>query len=163
MAEHLRADTASRIIDAPPEAIYRAFVERDALLAWLPPDGMSGEMLEFEPRPGGAFRMLLHYNVAGHGKTTEDTDVVDAEFAELVPGHRVVQLVRFKSDDPAFAGVMRMVWDLEPAAGGTRVIFLAEDVPPGISKEDHDTGLRSSLENLARYVTGAPGLSQVTT
>ena len=71
-----------------------------------------------------------------------------------MPGQRVVQLVRFRSDDPAFAGTMRMVWDLEPAEGGTRVIFLAEDVPPGISKEDHDAGLRSSLENLKVYVMG---------
>lgn len=154
MPGELRVDTASLIVAAPPEVIYEAFVDRDALLTWLPPDGMTGEILEFEPRPGGAFRMALHYNEPGHGKTTEDTDVVDAEFAELVPGRRVVQLVRFRSDDPAFAGTMRMVWDLEPADGGTRVIILAEDVPSGISKEDHDTGLRSSLENLARYVTG---------
>lgn len=146
MAEHLRVDTASLIIAAPPETIYQAFVDRDALLAWLPPEGMTGEILEFEPRAGGAFRMALH------GKSTEDTDVVNSEFAELVPGHRVVQLVKFKSDDPAFAGTMRMVWDLEPAPGGTRVIFLAEDVPEGISKEDHDVGLKSSLENLAAYV-----------
>lgn len=152
MAEHLRVDTASLIIAAPPETIYQAFVDRDALLAWLPPEGMTGEILEFEPRAGGAFRMALHYSEAGHGKSTEDTDVVNSEFAELVPGHRVVQLVKFKSDDPAFAGTMRMVWDLEPAPGGTRVIFLAEDVPEGISKEDHDVGLKSSLENLAAYV-----------
>jgi len=154
MADHLRIDTASLIIAAPADTIYRAFVDRAALLTWLPPAGMTGELLEFDPRPGGAFRMALHYNAPGHGKTAEDTDVVDAEFAELVPGHRLVQLVRFKSDDSAFAGTMRMVWDLEPAPGGTRVIFLAEDVPPGISKEDHDTGLRSSLDNLAKYVMG---------
>jgi uncharacterized protein YndB with AHSA1/START domain len=151
---HLRVDTASLIVAAPPEVIYEAFVDADALLAWLPPAGMTGEMLEFEARPGGAFRMALHYNEAGHGKTTEDTDVVNSEFAELVPGKRVVQLVRFKSEDPAFAGTMRMVWDLEPASGGTRVIFLAEDVPEGISKQDHDAGLKSSLENLAAYVAG---------
>jgi uncharacterized protein YndB with AHSA1/START domain len=154
MVEHLRIDTASLIIAAPPDTIYRAFVDRDALLAWLPPEGMTGEILEFEPRPGGPFRMALHYDTPGHGKTRDDTDMVESEFAELVPGHRVVQLVRFRSDDPAFAGTMRMVWDLEPADGGTRVIILAEDVPPGISKEDHDTGLRSSLQNLARYVEG---------
>lgn len=152
MTEHRRIDTASRIVSASAEAIYAALVDRDALLAWLPPEGMTGEILEFDPRPGGAFRLALHYSAPGHGKTTDDTDLVESEFVELVPGHRVVQLVRFRSDDPAFAGTMRMVWDLEPAAGGTRVIILAEDVPPGISKEDHDTGLRSSLENLARYV-----------
>ncbi|MDB5541580.1 MAG: ATPase [Devosia sp.] len=149
----LRVDTASRIIAASPDAIYRAFVERDALLAWLPPNGMTGEIEAFEPRKGGPFRMVLHYNEGGRGKTTEDTDVVDAEFDELVPGRRVVQLVKFRSDDPAFAGTMRMVWDLEPAPGGTRVIFLAEDVPEGISKQDHDAGLHSSLENLEAYVT----------
>jgi uncharacterized protein YndB with AHSA1/START domain len=154
MADHLRIDTASLIIAAPAETIYRAFIDPEALLAWLPPEGMTGELFEFEPRPGGAFRMALHYGTPGHGKTTADTDVVESEFAELVPGQRVVQLVRFRSDDPAFAGIMRMVWDLEPAEGGTRVIFLAEDVPPGISKEDHDAGLRSSLENLKVYVMG---------
>jgi uncharacterized protein YndB with AHSA1/START domain len=154
MADHLRIDTASLIIAAPAETIYGAFIDAEALLAWLPPEGMTGELLEFEPRPGGAFRMALHYGTPGHGKTTADTDVVESEFAELVPGQRIVQLVRFRSDDPAFAGTMRMVWDLEPAEGGTRVIFLAEDVPPGISKEDHDTGLRSSLENLKAYLMG---------
>ena len=154
MADHLRIDTASLIIAAPAETIYGAFIDAEALLAWLPPEGMTGELLEFEPRPGGALRMALHYGTPGHGKTTADTDVVESEFAELVPGQRVVQLVRFRSDDPAFAGIMRMVWDLEPAEGGTRVIFLAEDVPPGISMEDHDAGLRSSLENLKVYVMG---------
>ncbi|WP_439600258.1 SRPBCC family protein [Devosia sp.] len=154
MADHLRIDTASLIIAAPAETIYGAFIDAEALLAWLPPEGMTGELLAFEPRPGGAFRMALHYGTPGHGKTTADTDVVESEFAELVPGQRVVQLVRFRSDDPAFAGTMRMVWDLEPAEGGTRVIFLGEDVPPGISKEDHDAGLRSSLENLKVYVMG---------
>ncbi len=149
-----RADTASRIIEASPEVIFRAFVDQAALLAWLPPAGMRGEMLAFDPRPGGEFRMALHYGDRGRGKTTEDTDVVDSEFAEIVPGRRVVQLVRFRSEDPAFAGTMRMVWDLEPVPGGTRVIFLAEDVPEGISKEDHDAGLNSSLDNLAIYVTG---------
>jgi len=147
-----RADTASRIIAAPAHTIYQALVDGDSLVAWLPPDTMTGELLEYDPRPGGPFRMILRYAEGGHGKTTDDTDMVDAEFAELVPDQRVVWLVRFKSDDPALAGTMRMVWDLEPAPEGTRVIILAEDVPEGISKEDHDAGLRSSLENLAQFV-----------
>lgn len=149
----LRVDTASRIIAAPPETIYQALVDREAMRAWLPPEGMTGEILAFEPHPGGAFRMELRYNEPGHGKTTADTDVVDGEFAELVPNKRVVQLVKFKSDDPAMRGTMRMVWDLEPAPGGTRVIILAEDVPEGISKEDQDAGFNSSLVNLEAYVT----------
>lgn len=147
-----RADTASRIIAAPAHEIFQALVDGKALVAWLPPDTMTGELLEFEPRPGGPFRMVLRYAEGGRGKTTDDTDMMNAEFAELVPDQRVVWLVRFKSDDPAFAGTMRMVWDLEPAPEGTRVIILAEDVPEGIRKEDHDAGLRSSLANLARFV-----------
>lgn len=149
-----RADTASKIIDASPETIYAALVDREALATWLPPEGMTGEILEYEPRPGGPFRMELRYKAGGQGKTTDNTDVMDSEFAELVPGQRLVWLVRFKSDDPALRGTMRMVWDLEPAEGGTRVIILAEDVPEGIRREDHDQGLRSSLENLAAYVAG---------
>ena len=147
-----RADTASRIIAASPETIYAALVDGEALVAWLPPDTMTGELLDYDPRPGGAFRMVLRYPEAGQGKTTGDTDQIEAEFGELVPNRRIVWLVRFRSDDPALAGIMRMVWDLEPATGGTRVIILAEDVPEGIRKEDHDAGLRSSLENLARFV-----------
>lgn len=147
-----RTDTASRIIAASPDAIYTALVDGKALVAWLPPDDMTGELLEYDPRQGGAFRMVLRYPEAGQGKTTEDSDAIEAEFGELVPGHRIVWLVRFRSDDPALAGLMRMVWDLEPAEHGTRVIILAEDVPEGIKKEDHDAGLRSSLENLAKFV-----------
>ena len=77
MADHLRIDTASLIIAAPAETIYRAFTDREALLAWLPPHGMTGELLEFEPRPGGAFRMALHYAAPGHGKTTADGGTFD--------------------------------------------------------------------------------------
>lgn len=149
-----RADTASRIIAAPPDRIYRALVDREAVAAWLPPGGMVGEMTAYDPRPGGDFRMTLRYRQAGRGKTTDDTDVVNATFAELVPNERLVWLVKFVSDDPAFAGTMRMVWQLQPLGGGTRVIILAEDVPEGIRKEDHDAGLRASLDNLDRYVTG---------
>ena len=98
--------------------------------------------------------MTLRYEDAqdAPGKSTENTDVVDAQFADLVPAKRVVWSVRFDSDDPSFAGVMRMIWLLDGVEGGTQVTILAEDVPPGISAEAHSAGLRSSLENLARYL-----------
>jgi hypothetical protein len=66
--------------------------------------------------------------------------------------NRDVISLSFQSDDPAFAGEMRMTWSLSPAVGGTEVWIIAENVPPGISKESHDVGLRSTLENLARFV-----------
>lgn len=85
------------------------------------------------------------------GKTSADTDVVEGRFAELVENERLVQIVTFDTDDSLFGGEMRMTWKLASAPGGTEVSIIAENVPPGISKTDHDAGLRSTLENLARF------------
>jgi len=149
-----RTDAASQVIAAPRERIWAAMVDPEALGAWLPPAGMRGRFERFDLRPGGSYRLVLTYRdpAAGSGKATADSDVVDARFVDVVPGERLVQAVDFASDDPAFAGTMRMVWELAAVDGGTRVDIRAEDVPPGISAEDHATGLRSSLENLAAYV-----------
>lgn len=150
-----RADRAERLIPAPPERLYRAFVDPEALMAWLPPRGMSGRALLFEPWQGGRYRIELALEGEGHrlpGKTTERTDIASGRFVELVPGERIVQTVEFDSADPAFAGTMVMSWSFEPAPGGARVTITAEHVPSGISAEDHAAGLASSLENLARFV-----------
>lgn len=150
-----RTDSASRVIRASPETIYRAFVDPKALIAWLPPAGMKARLFSFDPRPGGSYRMALSYEQAnhpGHGKTSEHTDVVEARFKELVPGERIVQVVEFQSDDPAFAGAMTMTWSLAAVADGTMTTILCEDVPAGIGKEDHDAGLSSTLANLAAFV-----------
>lgn len=152
-----RTDCAIRLIHASPEAVYRAFVEADALIAWLPPEGMSGRILLFEPWAGGRYRIELTLEGEGHavsGKTTQRTDIVSGRFVELDPGGRIVQTGEFDSADPAFAGTMVMTWSLDPGPEGTRVTVAATDVPPGISAEDHEAGLASSLENLARFVEG---------
>lgn len=92
------------------------------------------------------------------GKATADSDIIEARFVELVPGVRVVQAVTFVADDPAFAGSMVMTWEVTPLGPGTRVDIRAEQVPPGISAEDHAAGLASSLANLADHVERAePG------
>jgi uncharacterized protein YndB with AHSA1/START domain len=150
-----RTDSAMRLIHASPEAIYRAFADGERLMAWLPPEGMSGRILLFEPWQGGRYRIELTLDDGGHGvsgKTTERTDVTSGRFLELVPNRRIVQSVEFDSADPAFAGTMVMTWSLEPAPEGTNVTVSAADVPPGISEADHQAGLASSLENLARFV-----------
>lgn len=150
-----RTDIASREVPAPPRRVYDALVEPAALASWLPPRGMSAEVLEFDPRPGGRLRLKLTYDTPGgstRGKSTEDADLIDAVFTALTPHELVAWSVEFESEDPSFAGIMRMTWLLEPARGGTKVTIRAEDVPPGISKEDHATGLNSSLDNLARYL-----------
>jgi uncharacterized protein YndB with AHSA1/START domain len=149
-----RTDTASRVIAAPPDRVYAALVDPAALVMWLPPDGMSGRFERFDARPGGSYRLVLTYTdaSAARGKATTDSDIVDARFIDLVPGVRVVQAVDFVSDDPANAGTMTMTWELAAVDAGTRVEIRANDVPVGISAEDHASGLASSLANLAAHL-----------
>jgi uncharacterized protein YndB with AHSA1/START domain len=149
-----RVDADSRVIAAPPERVYKALIDPEALAAWLPPAGMSGRFERFDARPGGSYRLVLTYAEpsASRGKSTADSDIVEARFVELVPGVRVVQAVEFESSDPANAGTMTMTWELTPVDAGTRVDIRAEDVPSGISAEDHAAGLNSSLANLGAYL-----------
>jgi uncharacterized protein YndB with AHSA1/START domain len=149
-----RVDVASRVIGVPPDRVYSALMDPEALTAWLPPAGMRGSFERFDPRPGGSYRLVLTYGdtSSARGKTTADSDVVEARFVDVVPGVRVVQAVDFESDDPAHAGTMTMTWELIPVDGGTRVDVRAEDVPAGISAEDHAAGLSSSLANLRTYL-----------
>lgn len=89
------------------------------------------------------------------GKSSDESDVVVARFVEILPDDRVVRAVDFESDDPAYAGTMTMTWAVTAlGAESTRVDIRADDVPPGISADDHVDGLRSSLSNLADYLTG---------
>lgn len=153
MGSNKRIDTASRVIGAPAGVVYAALSDPSAWEEWLPPTGMTGEVEEFDFREGGRYRLTLHYTVgSGAGKTTADKDVSEGTFVELVPNQRVTQQVEFDSNDPAFAGTMLMTWSLEPFNDGSLVTFTAENVPPGITPEDHATGMQSTLENLARFV-----------
>jgi uncharacterized protein YndB with AHSA1/START domain len=151
-----RTDRASRVIAAPPEEVYAALVDPEALVAWLPPEGMSARFDRFDARPGGSYRLVLTFKDAGsgRGKATADSDVVEARFVSLEPGVRVVQEVDFESDDPSFAGTMTMTWEVRSVEGGTVVEITADDVPDGISADDHAAGMASSLANLALHLEG---------
>jgi uncharacterized protein YndB with AHSA1/START domain len=142
------------VVAAPPARVYAALVDAEALAAWLPPAGMTARFERFDPRPGGSYRLVLTYTdaAAALGKSTPDSDIVEARYVDLVPGARVVQAVDFASDDPAFAGTMTMTWEVRAVDGGAQVDITADDVPDGISAEDHAEGLASSLANLAEYV-----------
>ena len=85
-------------------------------------------------------------------QVTEDSDIVEARFLDIVPGVRVVQAVDFVSEDPAYAGTMTMTWGITAVDTGTHVEIRADHVPVGISAEDHAAGLASSLANLAAYL-----------
>ncbi|HVF32780.1 MAG TPA: SRPBCC family protein [Acidimicrobiales bacterium] len=149
-----RTDTASRVIAAAPERVYEAFIDPEALSAWLPPDGMTADFEHWDLRSGGSYRLVLTYTDSSlnTGKATAHTDVVEARFVDIVPNLRIVQEVLFVSDDPAVAGTMTMTWQVTAVDGATRVDFVADGVPDGISAEDHAAGLSSSLANLADYV-----------
>ena len=149
-----RTDRGSRVIAASPERVWAALIDPEALLAWLPPGEMTGRFERFDARPGGSYRMVLTYPDASGapGKASADSDIVEARFTDIVPGERIVQAVEFVSEDPANAGTMTMTWQITAARAGTRVDIIAEDVPDGISADDHAAGLASSLMNLAAYL-----------
>lgn len=145
----------STVIDAPREAVYRAFLDPGAVVEWLPPDGMSGHVHRFDPREGGEFRMSLTYQDPADspdgmgGKTTEDTDTHRGRFVTLVPDEKIVEAVEFESDDPIFAGEMRITVTLVDVDSGTEITYHCENVPDGIRPEDNEAGCRSSLRKLA--------------
>lgn len=149
-----RTDRASRLISAPPDDVFAALVDRDALTTWLPPGNMTARFERFDLRPGGSYRLVLTYREApgGGGKSTDDSDIVEARVIAIVPGERVVQEVDFDTDSLDFAQPMTMTWSTSPADGGTLVDFVAENVPDAISAADHQAGLNASLDNLAAYV-----------
>src|SRR5438105_766592 len=101
-----RSTTVSRIIRAPPAAIYAAFLDPQAVAVWLPPGEMRGIVHEFEGREGGAFSMSLIYpddETGMCGKTSENTDRFRGRFAKLTPNSLIVWATVFDSSDPGFA------------------------------------------------------------
>jgi uncharacterized protein YndB with AHSA1/START domain len=158
MVADMSGTRTSRIIKAPRETLYAAFLDPEALAAWLPPAPMTGKIHAFDARVGGGYSMSLFYpenERVRRGKTSAREDRVRVRFVELVPPRRIVEAVTFVSDDPAFAGEMTMVVTFEEANGGTEVTLACENLPPGLKPEDNDAGARLSLEQLARFVEGA--------
>ncbi|QEC42221.1 SRPBCC family protein [Pseudobacter ginsenosidimutans] len=157
-----RTDNVSLLIRSSPETIYDACLDPDAIASWRPPSGMSCEIFEFDPREGGRYRMVFRYNDAQHaasGKTSANEDEFTGKFKLLVPNQKIVEEVVFKSDDPAFAGNMIITTTLKQTPGGTQVNIMAEQVPEGISAEDHYAGMMSSLKNLAMYTEQEPDIT----
>ena len=145
----------SRIVSASIETIYAALMDPASLLVWLPPAPMTGKIHAFDAQVGGGCEMSLFYppgERAFPGKTSDRLDRVTVRFLELMPPRRIVEAVKFHSDDPAFGGEMRITWTFDEAPGGTQLTVLCENLPPGLRAEDNETGSRISLEQLARWV-----------
>ncbi len=154
-ADHQSPSTrTSRLIHARAEQIYAAFTDPAALLAWLPPGGMTGKMHAFDARVGGGYRMSLFYPPGERrfrGKTAANEDMVEVRFVALSP-RRIAEAVRFVTADPAFLGEMTLTATFEEAAGGTDVTLAFENLPPGLRPKDNEAGARISLDQLARWL-----------
>ncbi|WP_222950755.1 SRPBCC domain-containing protein [Sphingomonas sp. JC676] len=140
------------MIRANPEALYGAFVDPAALVEWLPPGRMTGSIQTFDGRVGGGYRMSLLYpedEREFRGKSAEREDTVEVRFVELTPPARIVETIRFASDDPQFHGEMTMTATFEPRGEGTEVTLLFENLPSGVRPADNEEGARLSLEQLA--------------
>lgn len=152
--EHVGAWTrTSRVIRARPEELYAAFMDPGALVAWLPPAKMTGEIHAFDARVGGGYRMSLFYppdERVFRGKTSDREDRVNVRFVELTPPRRIVEAVSFVTTDPSLLGEMTMTATFEEVSGGTEVTLLFENLPSGLRAEDNEAGSRLSLEQLAR-------------
>ncbi|MFF8935463.1 SRPBCC family protein [Streptomyces paradoxus] len=141
-------------VDAPRAAVYRALVSAEAIARWRVPDGMSGEVHEFDAREGGRFRVSLTYEAPdAAGKSAAHTDTYHGHFARLVPDEQVVEVLEFEAADPALRGAMTLTTTLSDArGGGTDVLMVHEGVPDAVPAADNETGTRMALANLARLV-----------
>lgn len=143
---------ASRVILASPRTLFRTFLDAETLCAWRAPEGMTATLKAFDPKVGGGYLMVLRYEGADaleHGKTRPGEDEIAVTFVEMLAEERVVETVRFVTGDAPFLGEMRLTTLFEPAREGTKVTIRAENVPAGISADDHRQGMLSSLRSLA--------------
>ena len=151
MSGGARSTRVHRHVDAPRAVVYRLLLDPAALARWRVPDGMTAEVHELDAREGGAVRVSLTYAEAtGTGKTAEHTDTYHGRFVRLVPDELVVEAHEFETDDPTLRGEMVSTIALADApGGGTDVVGVHENLPPGVRAEDNETGWRMALAKLA--------------
>ena len=133
-----------RVIKAPPERLYRAFLEPAAMAKWLPPYGFVCQVHEMDARVGGIFRMTFINFGSGHGHSFGGT------YLELVPHQRIRYNDRF--DDPALPGDMQVTVSLKAVSCGTELNVLQEGIPEVIPLEMCYLGWQQSLVQLAQLV-----------
>ena len=133
-----------RILRAPPDRIYKAFLDADALAKWLPPHGFTGKVHHLDARVGGSYRMSFTNYSSG------TSHAFGGEYLELVPGLRIVHTDRF--DDPNLPGEMRTTIRLAQVFCGTTVDIVQEGIPAAIPPEACTLGWQESLVLLAQRV-----------
>lgn len=133
-----------RVLRAPPQRVYRAFVDPRAMSKWLPPHGFVGEVHSMDVRAGGGYRMSFTNFNTGQSHTFGGT------YIELTPPHRIRYTDRF--DDPNLQGEMQCTITLTPVSTGTDLQIVQEGVPAVIPPEMCYMGWQESLEMLALLV-----------
>jgi uncharacterized protein YndB with AHSA1/START domain len=136
--------TLHRVLKAPPERVYRAFLDADAKAKWLPPHGFTGKVHEMDVRVGGGYKMS--FTNFGTGKSHS----FGGRYTELTPHTRIRYTDRF--DDPAMPGEMQVTVTLRQVACGTDLSIVQEGLPPVIPVEFCYLGWQESLELLAKLV-----------
>lgn len=133
-----------RVLKAPAERIYRAFLDADALCKWLPPHGFTGRMHQMDARVGGGYHMSFTNLSSGQSHS------FSSEFVELVPNELIRHVDRF--DDPNLPGEMRTTINLKAVFCGTELKVVQEGIPSVIPTEACYLGWQESLQLLAQLV-----------
>ena len=142
-----------RHVNAPRADVYRALLDARAVATWMVPIGMTSHMHVFDAREGGFFRISLTYDEpTTTGKTTAHTDTYQGHFVTLVRNEQVVEAMEFETADAALRGEMTVTFTLTDADGGTDVLAVHDNLPPGLSPADNETGWRMALDKLAAFV-----------
>lgn len=133
-----------RVFKAPPERIYRAFLDPDAMVKWLPPHGFTAKMHSMDARVGGGYKMS--FTNFGTGSSHS----FSAKYIELTPNERIRHSDQF--DDPNLPGEMLVTISLKPVICGTDVQIVQEGIPAQIPVEFCYLGWQESLALLAHVV-----------
>ena len=133
-----------RVLRSPPERVYRAFLDPDAMVKWLPPNGFTAKVHEMNAKVGGTFRMSFT------NFTTGQSHAFGGEYLELSPHERLRYTDSF--DDPNLPGVMEVTVTLTKVSVGTEVNIVQEGVPDVIPAEACYLGWQESLMLLAKLV-----------
>jgi uncharacterized protein YndB with AHSA1/START domain len=125
-----------RVLCAPPERVYRAFLDPEAMAKWLPPNGFTGKVHQLDARVGGTFKMSFTNFTTGHSHS------FGGKYLELVPYERICHTDRF--DDPSLPGEMKVTVTLKEVPVGTELNVVQEGVPDVIPLDGCHVGWRSS-------------------
>jgi uncharacterized protein YndB with AHSA1/START domain len=133
-----------RVLKAKPERVYRAFIDPDAMVKWLPPHGFTGKVHSLSATVGGGFKMSFTNFTSGHSHSFGGT------YLELVPGERIVHTDKF--DDPNLPGEMRVTITLKSVFCGTELEIVQDGIPDVIPPQACCLGWQESLALLAQLV-----------